>query len=258
MVHRILIGLKVVLIASAVLFTFVSSHSNADEIAEPERLIEKFRLTVFRDGLDPDNAPPLKITFKWGAPVRLYLIDDADRYRDYTKTVARQLMRLTGLSVRVAHENSLMPINFVIFLMPKDEVLDFLLQRKTPPDLALKFAEADCMGKGKDDSGRLSGGFLIITKELDEESIRHCLLAEITQAFGLYANSEIFQPSIFSDWVENIEKLPINDKILIRTLYDKRIKPGMPREEAMKIAREIIPDLVAKVRALGEEALYQR
>lgn len=258
MVHRIFIGLKVIPVAFAVFFAFVSSHSNADEIAEPEKLIEQFRLIAFKDGFDPDNAPHLKAAFKWGAPVRLLLVKNATRYKDYISKFTRQLMRLTGLSVRVVHEDSPMPINFYILIMPKDEALGFLLRLKIPLDKASEVAEAGCLGKVTDDTGRISKAFVIITKELDEESIRHCLLAEITQAFGLFANSNNFQPSIFSDMVSNIEKLPINDRILVRTLYDKRIKPGMPRREAMKIVRKIIPELVAKVRDQGEEALYQR
>jgi len=53
------------------------------------------------------------------------------------------------------------------------------------------------------------------------------------------------------------QALSINDKILVRTLYDPRIKPGMKRDESMKLAAEIIPELVRTVKERGVEALYQ-
>ena len=52
--------------------------------------------------------------------------------------------------------------------------------------------------------------------------------------------------------------MSINDKILVRTLYDRRIKPGMTREQTTPLARIIIEELVAAVKERGEEALYQR
>ena len=55
-----------------------------------------------------------------------------------------------------------------------------------------------------------------------------------------------------------LDRLTINDKIFVRTLYDPRITPGMPRDEAMEQARIIIPELVAAVKKRGVEALYQR
>ena len=36
-----------------------------------------------------------------------------------------------------------------------------------------------------------------------------------------------------------------------RALYDDRIEPDMPRKEALKLAREIIAELVAEARAGG-------
>ena len=78
------------------------------------------------------------------------------------------------------------------------------------------------------------------------------------RAFGLFADSDVVQPSIFSPDGAKLDHLPVNDKILLRTLYDPRIERGMKREDAMEIAREIIPGLVKAVRERGVEALYQR
>jgi hypothetical protein len=93
---------------------------------------------------------------------------------------------------------------------------------------------------------------------LESSTAKRCFIEEITQSLGLYADSELVVPSIFSNLQLGLDYLPLNDKILIRTLYDPRIKPGMSREATMEIARELIPKLVQDVRWRGVEALYQR
>jgi hypothetical protein len=72
----------------------------------------------------------------------------------------------------------------------------------------------------------------------------------MTQSLGVWANSDLIEPSIFHS--KDVTELSINDKILIRTLYDPRIYSGMPREDAMEMAREIITDLVSRIEA-GED-----
>ena len=91
-----------------------------------------------------------------------------------------------------------------------------------------------------------------------EAEKRHCLVKMMARAFGLFADSGVVQPSIFSPDGAKLDHLPINDKIVLRTLYDPRIERGMKREEAMEIVGEIIPELVKAVRERGVEALYQR
>jgi hypothetical protein len=50
----------------------------------------------------------------------------------------------------------------------------------------------------------------------------------------------------------------LNDKIIICTLYDPRIKLGMTKAEAMDLARVIISELIAVVKKEDEAALYQK
>jgi hypothetical protein len=86
---------------------------------------------------------------------------------------------------------------------------------------------------------------------------RGCVIEEFTQSLGLYADSEIIETSVMNEKVRFTDFLPLNDKIMVRTLYDARLKPGMTRAEAMPIVRQIIPELVTAVKERGEAALYQ-
>ena len=64
----------------------------------------------------------------------------------------------------------------------------------------------------------------------------------MTQSLGFPNDSEFIKPSVFNRW-DHLQELPINDKILILTLYDSRLKPGTSREVALKQALVIISEL---------------
>jgi len=119
------------------------------------------------------------------------------------------------------------------------------------------FDDAICLGVTIIIRGGSERAVVIILDTLSDKRIKHCIIEEITQALGLDADTDILQPSIMSDTIPLIDRQPMNDKIMVRTLYDKRLKSGMTRDEVMPIVRKIIPELVAAVQEHGEEALYQ-
>ena len=50
----------------------------------------------------------------------------------------------------------------------------------------------------------------------------------------------------------NWRSLTWHNVIMLRTLYDRRIKPGMPEDQAMPIVRVIIAELLAELNAVAE------
>lgn len=80
---------------------------------------------------------------------------------------------------------------------------------------------------------------IIINSKLDEDHIKHCFLEEITQSMGLPYDSDRVRPSIFNE-ASRERSLSKLDFILIRTLYDPRIRPGMDRTTAKTWASSII------------------
>ncbi|MEE9291118.1 MAG: DUF2927 domain-containing protein, partial [Alphaproteobacteria bacterium] len=80
------------------------------------------------------------------------------------------------------------------------------------------------------------------------------IFEEVYQGLGPGKDSVALLPSISSSLGTQTE-LSLNDKIILRALYDQRITPGMARAQAMEIAREVIAELVAAVKQKGEDAL---
>lgn len=67
---------------------------------------------------------------------------------------------------------------------------------------------------------------IVINSNLEEEHINHCLLEELVQSLGLPNDSDRLRPSVFNESAM-LTELSDLDRVLIRTMYDPRIEPGM-------------------------------
>lgn len=83
---------------------------------------------------------------------------------------------------------------------------------------------------------------IVVNIEREAHITDSCLLEEITQSLGMPNDSDQFRPSIFSD-LDRENSLSRHDEIIIRTLYDSRMRPGSPRSEAIATARIIIGEM---------------
>ena len=70
-----------------------------------------------------------------------------------------------------------------------------------------------------------------------------CVHEELAQAMGLANDSPEARPSIFND-DEEFGLLTRHDELLLRMLYDDRLRVGMSAAEAAPIARVIATELV--------------
>lgn len=80
---------------------------------------------------------------------------------------------------------------------------------------------------------------IAINSILEDSHITHCLLEELTQSLGLPNDSERIRPSVFNETSMLTELSPV-DRILIRTVYDPRIKPGMSLGTFRETAEPVI------------------
>ena len=91
-------------------------------------------------------------------------------------------------------------------------------------------------------SGQIKKAVIVVNSDRLMPRINHCLLEEMTQSLGLPNDTNLPWASIFSD-SGRITTLARSDKILIKTLYDPRLRPAMGVDEAMILARKIIGEL---------------
>ena len=73
-----------------------------------------------------------------------------------------------------------------------------------------------------------------------------CIHEELKQTLGLMNDDPDVRPSIFNDDQE-FALLTEHDEILLRILYDRRLRPGMQADEA----RPLLPEIISEIRPGG-------
>lgn len=231
----------------AALFAF---ETDQNALADPEALARKFEHVVFGNDRGAESSSVLK----WSSPVRVRLAgnpDESDRERVQLYLI--WLRSLTGLPITIAtpYERP----NLYVFFVPKNDFWNVVERAGWRSESIRAFVRlVNCFGLVNGISNNKPYATLGIRTDWERPLIESCLLEELVQVLGMPADTEMLRPSIFSR-KDAVRELSLNDKILIRTLYDGSITPGMRREDAMRVAREVIAGLVARVGEEGESVL---
>lgn len=239
------------------------------EIAHADALVEKFEHTIFHSEFGAQRAR----VGRWDRDVVIGISGKKSAiYVPYLEEVADHVCRLTGRNVRVMDlgqdfdistvlQETSFPVpphpNFFVFLTSHENLgktMSFI--PGAADDIKSKRAMGYGTGGGLDDA--MAMAFVGVSDNFAESKVRNTLLEEITQGFGPVNDTEIVQPSIWSDNGPDLDRLPLNDQIILRALYDPAIHPGMPKEVALAVVRKVIPALVKAVKRHGEKTLYQR
>lgn len=231
---------------------------DSESLRPTETVVTSFMESVHTN--DPDlPAEELTVT-KWVKPAVIALFGEfSDWHRQVIFEHALLLQRLTGLQISIGAPND-RSASLTIHFVKGREAFVTTVRRYTSDanwneERVRGFA---CLALININARKeITSGVNVIPLSGRDSAARRCIIEELTQAFGPGSDNATYRPSMF-DSRYLPDRLTINDKILVRTLYDSRIKPAMTRKETEPIAREIIEELVAAVKERGEEALYQR
>jgi hypothetical protein len=211
---------------------------------------------VIEDGRLVARATPSFLR-RWQGPVRVGIefgptVPLSDRARDLAEISAfvARLARVTGRSVRMDNRNP----NFTILILNEDERraagprLRGLLPRITAGELdaITGMSEEDyCLVialTGASDAV-YTRAVAVLRGEHPPTLRRLCVHEELAQGLGLVNDSPEARPSIFND-DEEFALLTRHDELLLRILYDDRLKPGMTAGEARPIVAAIAKELL--------------
>lgn len=191
---------------------------------------------------------PLK---RWSGEIRYKLTGDAVTADDAREVAAltSRIGELTGLRFIRSNDRHDMLIS-IASPSGRDEISRHLAARNMPEyrqryDIWRKTRGWLCgvtLSASKADPGRLVFAHIFIGSEITGLLRKSCLHEEITQSLGLTNDSDRARPSIFNDDQE-FAVLTEHDEMLLRLLYDPRLRTGMSADEAMPIARQILDDL---------------
>ncbi len=193
--------------------------ASPEEIERVSKHFEKVALFLEASG----KEAPLS---RWERQPVINVVGGKAHFKELA-ALLNDLGKMTGLGF-TTQKLSKRKATFRIYFMSTAEI-----REKTP------FKRANCaFGVGRKSNGEIAFADVYISTDTVEKT-RHCIYQEVTQALGLRNDSTIVEESIFNDQIVR-HSLTETDRILIRTLYDKRLKPGMDRRTAMPIALGII------------------
>lgn len=194
---------------------------------------------------------------RWAGPVRIRAhfdatVPEARRAEDRAAldAYARRLSRATGRPIRTVENDA----NFVVAFLGEDARRDpaALLKSLVPTisDTAVRTVatmprDVFCMvfAISEGNSPVYRQALAVIRAEHPDKLRQACIHEEIAQALGLPNDSPTARPSIFND-DEEFGLLTTHDEMLLRILYDPRLRPGMTAEEARPIVARIAGELV--------------
>ncbi|WP_333685224.1 DUF2927 domain-containing protein [Pontibaca methylaminivorans] len=193
-------------------------------------------------------SEPVRISTVFGASVPL---DQRRRDQAAINGYAQRLAAITGHPVQSVPSGG----NFHIFIVGEDDREHLLsrLDREAPMigatergilrNLPRSFYCLMLAVSKQDDPHDYARAIALIRSEHPDLVRLACIHEEIAQGLGLPNDSLSARPSIFND-DDEFALLTRHDEMLLRMLYDPRLRPGMTVEEAHPIALRIAHELM--------------
>ncbi len=193
---------------------------------------------------------------RWSGPVRMSVefgdtIPADQRLSDRIEVAkyANRLARVTGHPITMSNAN---PNFYVMFLNEGDRLGSEARLRQLVPGIAPSSMRAIldlpsnqlCIVVAFSEAGKstYSKAIAVIRGEHPDLLRKSCIHEELAQGLGLPNDSPAARPSIFND-DEEFGLLTTHDEMLLRMLYDPRLRNGMDAAEAAPIVRQIATEL---------------
>lgn len=201
-------------------------------------------------GLNPSTGSQSAIK-KWTVPIRMTTEfgpgvprDQIDEDRREVASYAARLSRITGHPITITDKDP----NYYVLFMSEDDASSIAPRiRQIVPDVnarAIRIFDnlprsihcvvvAFSQSQGGYDYGT---AIAVIRSEHPSLLRRSCVHEELAQGMGLGNDSPRARPSIFND-DDEFALLTTHDEMLLKILYDPRLKPGMTAQQALPIVR---------------------
>ncbi|MYG27585.1 MAG: DUF2927 domain-containing protein [Boseongicola sp. SB0677_bin_26] len=194
---------------------------------------------------------------RWEGPIRMQVhfgssVSQEMRNRDrvFIARLARRLSALTGVPITLTSRR----VNFHVFVVNEDE------RRAMGPVLRAIHSGIDASTVSKvlgirrptlclvyATEGRAKGVYAkavaVVRAEHPMLLRQSCYHEELAQGLGLPNDSPRVRPSIFND-DEEFAFLTVQDELLLRMLYDRRLRPGMMAAEGRPVVERIASELL--------------
>jgi hypothetical protein len=234
-------------IAAALIFLWnINRRTMEGEMADPAALAAKFEETVFGNEFGADY----QAVIKWDTSINISVSTTIPpQARQDLEDIVDKARKLTGIDVRLSNDRVAPNIGF--HYAAHAQFVDIIRHFDPTRPTSVNWTKFHgCYFSGILEFYKFTRAIVVVANDLGKAKTRSCIFEEFYQGLGPGKDSTALLPSITSSDGTQTE-LSINDKIILRAHYDDRITPGMPRVEAMAIARRVIADLVTGVPGAG-------
>lgn len=182
---------------------------------------------------------------KWAAPVNYFVvhqIGDQALHQDLIRTHLEHLARITGVNIRPAPSQA--DANLLVVLTSEDQLKDDLLNYfgwRSEKRRERFYREAVCLGVfNLQKPGTIIRAVTIIPvdRARSRGKLLACVVEELTQIMGLPNDSIKVFPSVFNDLSTDVFLTGL-DYLLLKMLYDPRVKAGMSEATVRPVLRQI-------------------
>ncbi|WP_236545099.1 DUF2927 domain-containing protein [Tropicimonas marinistellae] len=195
---------------------------------------------------------------RWERPVRIKLVfgatipeDQRARDRLALEAYVRQLSRATGHPITMTQGSN---ANFHVLMLHENERRQYgpwlrqlvpSIERSTINAIENMPRETFCLAfaLSSTDNPAYHRAVAVIRGEHPDLLRLSCLHEEVAQGLGLPNDSPLARPSIFND-DEEFALLTRHDELLLRILYDRRLRVGMTADTARPIVKVIASELM--------------
>jgi hypothetical protein len=218
-------------------FTFGCASGPATFLPSGDPVVDMFEAVVFTEVIDRSNP---RVVSKWVEPLKIKLEgEDAEAFSSTVAHHARTLSELTGLRFEIAAvgETANVVIVFGNIEQLEDEIAPFL---EDPDFMIPMMLSAGCLFVySEDQQNQIYEAKIFVRTGRSAGGTSACLLGDMTQVLGLSHDAGFVRPSVFNG-DDVLTALTPTDESLVRALYNSAIHPGMARQPAMTVAKDLL------------------
>ena len=145
-------------------------------------------------------------------------------------------------------------VNVLLLYQPIDNLGKHLPEKQFPEKAALlntlRAGKATCMAKVFRKGPEFRAAYIIIPAKYGHPQyggkiLRTCIVEELTQILGLTNDSDAVKRSMFRQTnnyndIGSTKFMTSADRLMLKVYYDPQIKVGMPRQQALQVAFNIL------------------
>ncbi|MDA1132323.1 MAG: DUF2927 domain-containing protein [Proteobacteria bacterium] len=186
--------------------------------ADADVLVETFRTVTFGGNDYPQNER----LEKWERPIRLRVVGDLPAGAEVLPKIVSTFSEVAALPIEILLPPDPGEPNERLLILSAQSYQDVAARTAFP----YRVDESTC-------STYPARTLILIRTGMSTARTRDCVGHELLHLLGFRDHATTFSGSILGPAQLFADEPTINDLILLRTLYDPRLRAGMPRDEAM-------------------------